>query len=233
MSCAHKNLDRAHSLFDRCVDCDTHLSRRPADRDALYKGNYWSTPGRRSTLQEQLYNVDVHKENKASKNEYISGQIKDEMKLAALEIGFAPGTLLRRLDYPLIFGSEVDVQYEAQFRKAAGPRPNFIYGYFPESTLPLRAGILSLIVAMDVFEHCAAPDEFLAECARLLVPGGQLLLMLPMMHKKLDKRFFDAEEHVIIHSRKNLTDLLMEHRFHQITYGAWTIGHETVSAFKQ
>lgn len=49
------------------------------------------------------------------------------------------------------------------------------------SALPFAAGSFDLVASLDVLYHAGVPDEAvaLAECARVLKPGGCLLLRLP------------------------------------------------------
>jgi SAM-dependent methyltransferase len=44
---------------------------------------------------------------------------------------------------------------------------------------PLAAGSVDVITAFQVIEHLWSPSEFLAECARVLVPGGVLAISTP------------------------------------------------------
>lgn len=45
--------------------------------------------------------------------------------------------------------------------------------------LPFREGAFDVVSAFDVVEHCDPEDEALAELARVLQPGGRLLLSVP------------------------------------------------------
>ncbi|HEX5861657.1 MAG TPA: class I SAM-dependent methyltransferase, partial [Nocardioides sp.] len=45
--------------------------------------------------------------------------------------------------------------------------------------LPFRDGSFDVVGAFDVVEHCDPEDRALAELARVLVPGGRLLLSVP------------------------------------------------------
>jgi SAM-dependent methyltransferase len=44
---------------------------------------------------------------------------------------------------------------------------------------PLAGGSVDVITAFQVIEHLWSPSEFLAECARVLVPGGVLAISTP------------------------------------------------------
>ena len=46
----------------------------------------------------------------------------------------------------------------------------------PDGTLPIPQGTVDLVLSTQVLEHVEDPGRYLAECARLLRPGGKLLL---------------------------------------------------------
>lgn len=47
------------------------------------------------------------------------------------------------------------------------------------TALPLTDGCAAAIICLQVIEHLWTPDEFLAECARVLRPGGLLAVSTP------------------------------------------------------
>ncbi|MET1059878.1 MAG: class I SAM-dependent methyltransferase [Nocardioides sp.] len=47
------------------------------------------------------------------------------------------------------------------------------------TALPFRDGAFEVVAAFDVVEHCADEAQALAELARVLAPGGRLLLSVP------------------------------------------------------
>jgi SAM-dependent methyltransferase len=46
----------------------------------------------------------------------------------------------------------------------------------PDGTIPLPSGTVELVLSTQVLEHVEDPRAYLAECARVLGPGGKLLL---------------------------------------------------------
>ena len=59
-----------------------------------------------------------------------------------------------------------------------------------DEALPFAEGTLDRVISMNVAEHLADPQAHLAECARVLVPGGLLVLM----HSDWDTALFAADD---------------------------------------
>jgi SAM-dependent methyltransferase len=78
-----------------------------------------------------------------------------------------------------------------------GAGPGFLKAYWPEiiatdvvptpwadrvvdaTALPFEAGEVGNLVMFDVFHHLAAPPAFLEEAARVLAPGGRVVMLEP------------------------------------------------------
>ena len=76
------------------------------------------------------------------------------------------------------------------------------------------------VTMMDVVEHVADPDALLANAARLVRPGGVLVLLTPdagaPVSRILGGRWPEVRrpgEHVVLYSRRGLTDALRRHGF--------------------
>jgi len=87
-----------------------------------------------------------------------------------LEVGAGPGFLaeearVQRGDLTLV---SMDV-IQAPWNSLAGDALK----------LPLAAGSLEAILGLDVLHHLGRPGDFLAEAARVLVPGGRLAVVEP------------------------------------------------------
>lgn len=232
--CPHMLVPCSVPDYKLCSLCGTYASTAAVEPSSIYDRDYWTHENGRSTIAEQSFNVDQHRECGVTKNEYVMGLIEGAGG-GALEIACAPGNLLRRLHdagFGPVFGVDVDRAYKDYLQETAGADAHLMFGYFPEVTARINAASFSLIVALDLFEHVHDPALFLRECGRLLRQGGQLVLMLPMVSpcEEVSERFFCPAEHVWVHSVKHVTMMLECAGFEGIEFGRWTSGHETVSA---
>jgi 2-polyprenyl-3-methyl-5-hydroxy-6-metoxy-1,4-benzoquinol methylase len=92
------------------------------------------------------------------------------------DLGVGPGS--RILDYGC-----ADVPYrhffpaDAEFVAADLPgNPHATLQLNPDATVPVEADSFDAVVSTQVLEHVADPGLYLAECFRVLRPGGRLLL---------------------------------------------------------
>lgn len=237
MPCVHSFVASKHPDYERCQRCGTHHSTLTIDRGAIYRDSYWSAKHEHSTLSEQVYNVSVHKENGATKNEFVLARLNPPDFELVIEIGCAPGALLGELSkrFNYVTGLEVDEGYEKDIRLIWNPSTesvmSLIFGMFPESSNMLIDESASCIIGLDIIEHADDPVPFLAECHRLLKSSGQLLLMTPFAQDTMPDRTFHPE-HVWLFSQDHLDELLLSQGFGHRKYDAWCPGHETVSAIK-
>jgi SAM-dependent methyltransferase len=238
MACAHSFLWSEARGYRRCVLCGSYHAPGTPPPETVYGAGYWSHDQGRSTLQEQVHNVDSHLERGVSKCQFVLDRITVEDREAALEIGCAPGRLLLHLRgigrFRRVVGVEADPGMEEEIRQIGCHGGELVFGLFPEATRALEAGAFTLIVALDLFEHIHDPAAFLAECARLLRPGGQLLMMCPLVlaDMPLPAHAFNPTEHVWLHSEAHLRELLGDAGFAGVTLDRWCPGHEFASAVR-
>lgn len=229
--CKHDYKLTEQNGYEVCKLCGTYHSLAAKPPLELYTADYWSADRGHSTIAEQVHNVNVHTENGVTKNDFVLGLLDGRRRGAALEIGCAPGVLLKRLEgigFSPLIGVEANAAFGPAIREQCGQSPSLMFGLFPEITQSLEVGAMGLVVAMDVLEHSFEPEAFLLECGRLLKHRGQLLLMVPLVDDGLPDRFFNPIEHVYLYSRDYLTRILAYAGFDRITFNKWTEGHDTV-----
>jgi SAM-dependent methyltransferase len=69
--------------------------------------------------------------------------------------------------------------------------PDLTYACYPEidmRALPYRDGSFDLVVHSDTLEHVPQPLRALAECHRVLSPGGALCYTVPVVVERLSRR---------------------------------------------
>ena len=72
----------------------------------------------------------------------------------------------------------VDLE-EPVIARAASRYPRASFETANLVSLPYEDGSFDAVVSLQVIEHLHSPQEFLAECARVLVPGGALVISTP------------------------------------------------------
>ncbi len=107
---------------------------------------------------------------------YIVGELPRRLEALAAELRVAPGA--RVLDYGC-----ADTPYRRFFASdieyiAADLRGNqhATLELAPDGTVPVADGTVDAVLSTQVLEHVTDPELYLRECARMLRPGGRLLL---------------------------------------------------------
>jgi SAM-dependent methyltransferase len=78
--------------------------------------------------------------------------------------------------------------------------------------LPFMDASFDLVCALDIVEHVDDDDGALSELARVLTPGGTLLVSVPL-HPSLWTQFDDFVGHRRRYEPRHLTEKLAQHRF--------------------
>jgi len=147
-----------------------------------------------------------------------------------VEIGPGTGGNLVRLASMFPSAEVVGVEPSRAAREVAGAKGvTVVEGTF--EAIPARDGSVDLLVALDVLEHCAAPELALADALRVLKPGGLLVLTVPALPS-----MWSAHDDINEHYRRYLAADLRESlttaglRIARLTYfntvllpGAWPI----------
>ena len=76
--------------------------------------------------------------------------------------------------------SEEQIRLARENAEAAGARPVFLRAPMEATGLP--AGAFNIAVLSQSLHHAANPKEAIAECRRLLAPGGQILILDLLAH---------------------------------------------------
>jgi 2-polyprenyl-3-methyl-5-hydroxy-6-metoxy-1,4-benzoquinol methylase len=192
----------------------------------IYTDNYWSTPIR-SSIDEQVSNV-------VDKNRLVIENLTHIEPTKNLEIACSPGVLLGEMSKDFVcWGIEVDEKYRHEIKKYANDCELY-FGFFPEITKDWNGGTFSNIIALDVFEHIEDSNGFLAECNRLMVKGGHLIIQSPIILEdgQMDDKMFNGLEHIWIYGIEDLKKLLLENGFEVLKVDRHIVGHEQIVAKK-
>lgn len=92
-----------------------------------------------------------------------------------VDVGCGGGAMLRDVPVAPAFGTEPSA---GAARHAARSSPGAVVRA-EGSALPLRDESVGCVLALDVIEHHPRPEELLAEAARVLRPGGLLVVTVP------------------------------------------------------
>jgi len=91
--------------------------------------------------------------------------------------GTGMGTaLLERAGARTCYGFDIDV---ASVRYAARRLTAARFAACDATRIPLPAGVADLVVSFETIEHVPGATDFVAECARILKPGGRLIVSTP------------------------------------------------------
>jgi SAM-dependent methyltransferase len=109
----------------------------------------------------------------------------------------------------------VDVNVAAEVKCL--PNTSAIEGELPEALAELPDASLDLVLCLSVLEHLWQPEKMLAECRRVLAPGGLLLLNVPSWR---GKRFLEFSAFRLGLSP---TDEMNDHKRYYDPRDLWTL----------
>ena len=95
-----------------------------------------------------------------------------------LDAGCGEGYGTDRLSAVAAETTGVDLE-EPVIRRAASRYPRARFEAANLVSLPYAGASFDAVVSLQVIEHLHSPQEFLAECARILAPGGVLIVSTP------------------------------------------------------
>ena len=220
--------------YEVCSDCGSYHSIAQVNPRILYEEQpYWGDGTGRSGLPDQCENLLSTDDCGISKVDRVL-QFVPEMGDRVLEIACAPGIMLQKLSerFLEVYGIEPSEKYIDFICKKA-PKAKVIHGYFPEVTKPIPDGSFDCIVSLDCMEHCDDYDGFFNEVERLLVYGGTMVIMSPIILNGgvINEGDFKPMEHCWIHSQKFLEPYLNE-IFAHVEFDEWFRGHQMIICIK-
>ncbi|WP_370249986.1 methyltransferase domain-containing protein [Nocardioides sp.] len=107
-----------------------------------------------------------------------------------------------RLRYASLVERAVGLDWPASLHESAGVDVHCDL----RRPLPLATGVADVVLSSDVLEHLPDPDLAIAEIARVLRPGGHLLLNTPFLY-----RVHEAPHDYLRHTRYSLERLCRDH----------------------
>jgi len=116
-----------------------------------------------------------------------------------------------------VTGVDVSEQAVAHARAAYAAQQNLEFVAASCTRLPLPDAAFDVVVSFETIEHIEAQEAFLEEIARVLAPGGVLVLSCPNKVEYSDKRDYQNEFHVRELYREEL-ERLVARRFPEIAW---------------
>lgn len=133
------------------------------------------------------------------------------LRVLDVACGEGYGSALLARSAAQVTGVDVSGPAIAHARSAYAAMPNLAFEEASCTRLPLADASRDLVVSFETIEHIEAQEAFLDEVARVLAPGGLLLISSPNKLEYSDKRGFANEFHVKELYREELERLLRRH----------------------
>lgn len=94
-----------------------------------------------------------------------------------LDVGCGPGIVLGQVPQGELHGVDLSSHLVAMARERLGDRAHIKRASAEE--LPFDSNSFDAVFCTEVLEHTLNPDKAVAECVRVLKPGGRLVLSVP------------------------------------------------------
>ena len=129
------------------------------------------------------------------------------------------GTALLAKEAARATGVDISPEAIAHAKSAYAALANARFECAPCTRLPLGDASVDVAVSFETIEHIAEQEAFVAELARVLRPGGLLVLSCPNRLEYRDKRGFENPFHVKELYREELARLVAARFPHAAWYG--------------
>lgn len=209
----------------RCMDCSLlYVSPRLSDQATL---DFYNSPANEiynegkfhvqsaGTDADDLYNVELL-------HWTLDFAVVRDTEPTILDIGAARGTLLREAERKGFVSHGIEIN-TVNAKRLDQEFPGRIYDR-DLLALNLPSNSFDCIVLRDVIEHIAWPRPFLAECKRILKPGGVISIATHnidgLIHKLVGRSHtvIFGFEHPLHWSPKSLGDLLRREGLQDLTF---------------
>ncbi len=128
------------------------------------------------------------------------------------------GTALLARSAAHAVGVDISQEAIAHAHRAYAGLPNVRFLCAPCTSIPLPDASVDVAVSFETIEHISGQQPFIAELARVLAPGGVLVLSCPNKLEYTDKRDYHNEFHVKELYRAELAQLVGTHFAHAAWY---------------
>lgn len=143
----------------------------------------------------------------------FAGRFAHGMRVLDAACGEGYGSALLAEVAAFVVGVDIDAGVVAAARQSYGPGRRVSFEAASVTQLPLADASVDAVVSFETVEHLPAEDQrqMLAEFARVLTPGGVLVLSSPNRPEYSDARGYTNPFHVHELDRSELAALLQPH----------------------
>ena len=205
-------------IYHQCKECGhTHLGKIPTDIGQYYKEeNYYSFRQQKTSFARQLKkikNVGTKKavQLKMKNSFFLSASLNALLTIDGIN------TTCKILDFGCGIGKFVYELRDAGFTEAVGYDLFLKHDFQNKGSIYLTNDLKKfdksqwdVITLNHVFEHLENPFDVLAELQNKLLPGGKIVLRLPVIDSLAYEKYkenwvqFDAPRHINLFTRKSI-----------------------------
>lgn len=146
--------------------------------------------------------------------------------LQVLDVGCGDAVITKRLrdafPHEAIEGVDLD---EVRLARARAYCPGVTFRIGDVAALPYESGRFDLVLCHHVVEHVPEAARVVAECHRVLVPGGTLILGIPheggligRILRRMHRRLYEEGEHINFYTIPEMVERIRRQGFTDVTY---------------